>query len=130
MSAPDEHKAYQYAELNKIQDAFSTLRRAGLSELDPAFAALNKARAQALGKLGLLKPRTTTLLKLILALSPGQMKLFQDAERGWLVEAIERPGATPVYKYVSDEVAEKILKGEMTKELEAELMTPEVEFLA
>ena len=44
-----------------------------------------------------------------------------------MTEARERPGAPPVYKYVSDEVAEKITKREITPELEEFLLTPEVD---
>jgi len=130
MSVPTEHAAFQYAELNKLTDTLSTLRRLGISELDPAFRTVLSARGAALGKLGLNLPRTTTLLKLLVGLSPGEIRLFQDAELGWLVESIERPGAQPVRKYVSDEVAMTLIKGKMTKELEVELMAPEEEYIA
>lgn len=130
MSDPDEHKQFQYEELHKIEDAMSLLDRLGISEQDPAYVALGTARSTALGKLGLIQPRTSTLVSKLAGLSPGEIRLFQDAERGWMVEAISEPGAKPVYKYVTDEVAEVILKGELTHEVFTELMQPEAEFLA
>lgn len=130
MSAPDEHKMFQYKELRKVDDALDTLRKLGISELDPAYTALNKARATALGKLGLIQPRTTTLVSAISGLSPGEIRLFQDAERGWMIEAIEKPGATPTFRYVSNEIAEKILKDELTHEEFSALIEFEEEYIA
>ena len=66
-----------------------------------------------------------TLFLRLLGLSPGEIKLWHDAECGWFTEAREHPGATPVYHYISDEVAASIIKGELSKELEAELMKPD-----
>jgi len=101
------------------------MRGWGVSELDPGFRRLLSARDAAMGKLGLMLPRTTTLAMSVLGLSPGEIKLWADAELGWMTEARRKPSALPVYKYVSDEVAEKLVKSELTHELEEELMTPD-----
>ena len=130
MSKPSDHLKFQYAELNKLNQALRTLIRQGIPEVDAAYQAVYKARGAAFGKLGKVQPRTTTLVKLLLGLSPGEIKLFQDAERGWLVESIPRPGAQPVYRYVSDEIAGLIIKGELTHDLEEILFTPEEEYIA
>lgn len=130
MSVPDVHKQFQYNELTEFTNSLNLLRRAGISIDNPAYQVLYKARAQALGKLGLLQPRLTTLVRLLAGLSPGEIRLFRDAERGWLVEAISKPGATPIRRYVSDEIAVTLIKGELTHELEAELMTPVEEYIA
>ena len=125
MSRPSEHLKFQYAELNKFNEQLAMMRRWGVSELDPGYQALWRARGAAMGKLGLMLPRTTTFVSWVFGLSPGEIKLFADAELGWMTEARVKPGAPPVYKHVTDEVAEKIVKGELTPELEKELMTPE-----
>ncbi len=78
-----------------------------------------------MGKLGLLKPRTTTLVASRTGLSPGELKLWADAEIGWKVEAREAPGAPPVYRQVSDAIAEKIVKETLTHEEFAELIAPD-----
>ena len=66
----------------------------------------------------------TQLIKLI-GFSPGTITLWHDNESGWMSEARTRPGAAPVYKSVSDEVAMAILKKEVTPELEVTLLTPD-----
>lgn len=125
MSAPDEHISSQWDEVHKLDKQLSSMRRWGVLESDPGYQALWRARGAALAKVGTRVPRLTTPVWGVLALSPGQIQLFADAEVGWLVEARDRPGAPPVYKYVSDEVAEKLVTGQLTKELELELMSPD-----
>lgn len=125
MSDPSEHLAFQWAEVNRLNKQLAQMRRWGVLETDPGFQRLWSARGAAMGKVGLRLPRSTTLIKVLLGLSPGEMKLWADAELGWMVEARVKAGALPVYKYVSDDVAEKLIKGELTKELELELMTPD-----
>ncbi|MBA7592642.1 hypothetical protein ES708_34834 [subsurface metagenome] len=125
MSKPKEHLRFQYAELNKLTQQLSMMKRWGVSELDPGFQKLLGAGRAAMAKVGLRVPRTTTLVKLLIGLSPGEIKLWADAELGWMTEARARPGAPPVYKYVSDDVAEKIVKREITPELEEQLLAPD-----
>lgn len=130
MSSPQEHSRFQFAEVDRINDAIGLLRSLGISELDTAMQALEKARRAALGKLGLAKPRTSTLVRLLPGLSPGQISLFLDAERGWLVEAIKEPGAPPVYRYVGDDIASRLLVRDIDLELEEALLAPELDFIA
>jgi len=130
MSEPKDHTAFQFAELQRIDSAIGTLRSLGLSPLDDAFRALTQARGAALGKLGLTAPRTSTLLKVIIGLSPGKLTLFLDAERGWLVEGIIRPGAVPVYHYVGEGLASRILLEDLTPEIKEFLWSPVDDFIA
>ena len=125
MSAPSEHRKFQYAEVNKLTSQLSMMRRWGVLESDPGYLRLLSARGAALGKLGLSVPRLSTMVLGLVGLSPGTIMLWADAEIGWITEALVKPGALPVFKHVTDEVAEKIVKGELTKELEEELMTPD-----
>jgi len=125
MSEPKDHLAFQYAELHKLDDQLRMMRGWGVSFADPGYQALGKAYAQSLYKLGLLQPRTSALVQDLSGFSPGIIRLFNVSELGWMVEARTKPGATPVYKYVSNEVAEKIVKKQITPELEKFLMTPD-----
>lgn len=125
MSKPSEHLKFQYAELHKLDEQLVMMRRWGVLETDPGFQRLWRARGEAMGKIGLIRARTTTLVMTKAGLSPGVIKLWADAELGWMTEARTKPSAPPVYKYVSDEVAEKIVKREVTPELEEFLMTPD-----
>lgn len=125
MSTGKEHLKFQYAELNKLDEQLGWMRHWGVLESDPGLQRLMKARGEAMAKLGLRKPRISTLVRVLPGLSPGEIKLWSDAEMGWLTEARAKSGAPPVYKYVTDEVAEKLVKGELTHELAATLMTPD-----
>lgn len=89
------------------------------------YQSLFSLRRKILSQIGFKFPRVPSLLGIILGLSPGVIKVWHDSESGWMSEARVRPGAPPVYKKVSDEVAITILKKEITKELEAELLTPD-----
>ena len=90
-----------------------------------AMSALTSIRGELLKRVGFKYPRTISQILELAGLSPGTVTLWHDVESGWLTEARVKPGAPPVYHYVKDDVALAILKGEMTHELEAELMTPD-----
>lgn len=125
MSEPDAHIKFQYDELHKLDEQLGMMRKWGVLETDPGFKALFKARGAALGKLGLRRPSITSLIRMLPGLSPGEVRLWADAEKGWMIEARAEPSAQPKYKYVSDEVAEKIVKEELTHEEFLELLVPD-----
>jgi len=116
---------YQYDEVHELDRALSTMSRYGIDEASEPFQQLYRLRSELLAKIGFKIPRPTSLLKVLAGLSPGSVKVWHDAESGWFSEARERPGAPPVYKHVSDDIAMTLLKGELTKELELELMKPD-----
>ena len=125
MSEPKDHLDFQYAEVQRLDEQLRLMRQWGVSPTDPGYIALRTAHAQASFKVGLVLPRTSTLVQDLWGFSPGIIRLFNDAELGWMVEARTKPGAQPVYKYVSNEIAEKIVKRQITPELETFLMTPD-----
>jgi len=124
MSTPSAHFQFQYNELNELERQLTVMRRWGVLPTDPGYLRLWRARGTAMGKLGLVQPRTTTLIKAIIGLSPGELKLWSDAELGWMVEVRTKPGAPPVYRYIGDDTAEKVVKGELTHEEFTELSRP------
>lgn len=101
------------------------MRSAGISELAPEYMKLNKQLGGLIMHTGYKFPRGLTLIRMLLGLSPGEVRLWHDNELGWQSEARAKPGAIPVMKSVSDEIAMTILKGELTHELEDYLMTPD-----
>lgn len=115
----------QWAEVHRVEDDLATLERLGVLKTDPAWGKLWNERGAALAKVGRQIPRSTILLAWSFGFSPGIIKLWHDGEMGWMSEARERPGAPPVYKYISDEDAGAIIKREVTPELEKKLMTPD-----
>jgi len=105
-----------------ISSLMPHLRIPGVSD---AMRQLSSLRSQLLVRVGLKYPRTITKILKLAGLSPGTISLWHDVESGWMSEARARPGAPPVYKSVSNEVALAILKREVSHELEAELLTPD-----
>jgi hypothetical protein len=101
------------------------MRRFGISQVSPAYRQLYQARGKILALIGFKIPRIVSLLKVLPFLSPGSLKLFHDAESGFMVEARVKPGAPPIYHHVTGEIAISILKDELTHEVEESLMTPD-----
>jgi len=101
------------------------MRKFGIPEISDAYQQLFRLRGKLMAQIGFKLPRPLSLLAKLVGLSPGILKVWHDAEAGWMAEARAKPGAPPVYKAVSDEVAVAIIKGEVTKELEESLMTPD-----
>jgi len=114
-----------WSQINELERALGTMRKFGISELSGPYQELFKLRGKLMAQVGIKFPRTVTQLLKLLALSPGTLTLWHDVESGWMTEARAAPGAPPVYKKASDEVAMAILKGEITHELEQQLLTPD-----
>ena len=111
--------------LQNVRNTLNVLRRVGYGPLDEPFQRVYAMREELMKSLGIMKPKSLSLIKLIAGLSPGMISVWLDSDSGWFTEARERPGAPPVYHYVKEDVAVAILKGELTHELEAELMKPD-----
>ena len=114
-----------YSQIRELERALGTMRRFGISELSAPYQQLYSLQGKLLAQVGFKFPRGISLLVRLAGLSPGEIKLWHDVESGWMSEAREKPGAPPVYRAVSDEVAMAILKGELTHDLETTLMTPD-----
>ena len=114
-----------WQQINRLDKSMDTMRMHGILPGSGPFDQLYTLRGKLMGQIGVKFPRTTSLLTKLIALSPGSIALWHDVESGFMSEARAYPGAPPVYKGVSDEVAMTILKKEITKELEAELMAPD-----
>jgi len=115
----------KWQQVQELDRALGSLRRAGLGPGDYAYNELWKIRGRVFGQIGYKFPRAVTLLLNLVALSPGSIKLFHDVEAGWLVEARAKPGAQVVRRYVSDDIATTLLTGKLTHELEEFLMAPD-----
>ncbi len=101
------------------------MRKYNILETSDAYQRLFSIRGKLLAQVGFKFPRTVVQLAKLAGLSPGTITLWHDIESGWMSEARGKPGAPPVYRAVNDDVAMTILKGELTKELETTLMTPD-----
>ena len=113
-----------WQQIREVERALGTMRRFGIDELSTPFMQLTSIRGKLLAQVGIKLPRQVWQVAKLIGLSPGVIGLWHDVESGWMSEARTRPGAPPVYRAVSDEVAMAILKREVTPELEATLMAP------
>ena len=114
-----------WQQIHEVDRALDVFRIYGIPELSDAYRTVYGLRAKLLAQVGVKFPRTVTQLLRLVGFSPGVFALWHDVESGWMSEARARPGAPPVYKSASDEVAMAILKQELTPELEAQLLTPD-----
>lgn len=115
-----------WQQVHETDRAISSLRlHLDIPGVSEATRELYSIRGQLLARVGIKYPRTITKILKLIGLSPGTVTLWHDVESGWMTEARARPGAPPVYKAASDEVALVILKREVTHELEAQLLTPD-----
>jgi len=114
-----------WQQIHEVERALDVFRLYGIPEISEVYQKVYGIRAKLLAQVGLKFPRAVTQLIRLVGFSPGVFALWHDVEAGWMSEARAQPGAPPVYKSVSDETAMALLKGEVTKELELDLLTPD-----
>ena len=114
-----------WQQIHRLDESLGSMRVSGISPMSGPYQELYSLRGKLMAQIGFKFPREITMLLKLIGLSPGTITLWHDVESGFMSEARATPGAPPVYKHVSDEVAMAILKREVTKELEAELLTPD-----
>lgn len=119
-----------FEQLSEIEKGLATLLRSGLGPGNYAYETLYKVRGAVIGKLRLKvpTPRLPSLLKVLLMLSPGELKVFFDNEVGWIVEGTPTPGAPPVVRRISHEDAVLLMGPEPPSELVHKLLEPETYF--
>jgi len=116
-----------WKQVREVERALGFLRRLGFTSASPSYREIFSLQGKLRKQIGLKLPRTVSMILKLVGLSPGTLTLWHDVESGWMSEARARPGAPPVYKAASDEVAAAIIKGEVTHELEERLLDPDVD---
>lgn len=116
---------WQAIQRSYLERTLRTLQRYNINPLSTEYRRIERVGDYININMGFKVPKPITLIMRLFGLSPGELKLFYDAETGWFTEARAKEGALPVYHHVTDEVAVTILKGELTHELEVELMKPD-----
>lgn len=122
---PSTSTKYQYYQLHEVERALGVMEKYGISPTDPGYLRAWQERGAILERVGFKQPRTFFQIAKAFGMSPGVITLWEDVEAGWMSEARAKPGAPPVYHYVSDEVAMAILKKEVTPEMREYLFTPD-----
>ena len=114
-----------WQQVGEIDRALRSLRVQGIGPGFGPYQELWKLRGRLMGQIGFKVPRQIQLLLRIAGLSPGSIDLWYDVESGWYTDARVSAGAPAVRRRVSDDVAVALLRGELTHELELELMAPD-----
>jgi len=116
-----------WQQVNTLDRALSDMRSFGFSVDFEPLRILSSARTQLMRQIGVKLPRIVQLLIKFVGMSPGVVSLWHDNENGFMSEARITPGSPPIYKIVSAPIAMKILSHDISPELEAFLMTPDVD---
>ncbi len=114
-----------WQQIREVERALGTLRKYGISSLSPEVRLLTTARGKLMAQVGFKFPRTFIQVLKLVGMSPGSITLWEDIESGWLAEGRVRPGAPPVYHYITDEQAVAIINRDVSPELHDYLMTPD-----
>jgi len=114
-----------WQQIREVERALGTLRKYGISELSPECKLLSSARGKLMAQVGLKFPRSFIQVLKLVGMSPGSITLWEDIESGWMTEGRVRPGAPPVYHYITDEQAVAIINRDVSPELHDYLMTPD-----
>ena len=116
---------HTYRQIHEYESSLQKLTLGGFGPGTAPFNILYEARNKVLASVGLKASKSVLSILRLVGLSPGSVNLWHDGESGFMTEAKTKPGAPSVYKRVPIEVALTILKGEMTHDLEDQLMTPD-----
>lgn len=116
---------WQHIQRSYLNKTLAELLRYNVNPLSEAYLNVRRMENLVTINIGFKIPKPLSLIMKLFGLSPGEVRLWLDPECGWLAEWRDKEGAPPVYHYISTEKAAIILKGELTKELETELMTPD-----
>lgn len=122
---PSTSTKYQYYQISEVESKIGKMEEWGVSPTDPGYLRASRELEAIKARVGLKQPRTFFQIAKAFGMSPGVITLWEDVEAGWMSEARAKPGAPPVYHYVSDEVARAIIKKEVTPEMRKYLFTPD-----
>ena len=70
-------------------------------------------------------PRISVLIRTIIGLSPGHVRVWHDNERGWIAEGVKEPGSHPEYHLVTEAEAKDLLSEHPTPALAHRMMEPD-----
>ena len=112
-------------QISEVDKALNVLKNNGIDVFSNPFKILDLSRTKLLANIGVKLPRIVQLLVRFVGFSPGVIALYHDIESGFMSEARRTPRSEPAYHFVSDDIAVKILKHDISDELEEFLMTPD-----
>ena len=116
---------YKYRQANTITGALRTLGLSPYSMHLPIYGELMALRSQILSEILPATPRVSMLLRTIIGLSPGTVRVWLDTERGWMCEGRKTPGAALVRHHISDAEALALMQEHPDPALAHRMMEPD-----
>jgi len=116
---------YKYAQIGTLNRALREVLPTPSTALKPVYDALAYYRSQLLAEIMPATPRVSLLLRTIIGLSPGHVRVWLDTERGWIAEGVKEPGSHPEYHLVTEPEAKDLLSEHPTPALAHRMMEPD-----
>jgi len=116
---------YKYSQAATVTGALRTLGLSRYAVQLPIYGELMALRSQLLSEALPATPRMSVLLRAIIGLSPGSVRVWLDTERGWMAEGRKLPGANPVYHHLSQAEALALMQEHPDPDLAHRMMEPD-----
>ena len=117
---------YKFLQAGNITSAMRTMGVSPYSLNLPVYSELRALRSSILSQVTASFPRASLLIRLIVGLSPGSVRVWFDTENGWICEGRKTPGAAPVYHSITHEEAQRLLREDPDAELAHRMMEPDL----
>lgn len=116
---------YKYIQANTITGALRTLGLNSYSMKLPIYGELMALRSQILADILPATPRISIMLRTIIGLSPGSVRVWLDTEQGWMAEGRKSPGAQPAYHHITEAEAQALMQEHPDPDLAHRMMEPD-----
>jgi hypothetical protein len=116
---------YRWGQISTVNGALRTMGLSSFSLNLPVVSELRALRYNLLSQVTGPFPRASVLIRMIIGLSPGSVRMWLDTENGWMCEGRKSPGSTPVYHSITKEEAAALLQEHPDEALAHRMMEPD-----
>lgn len=116
---------YKYIQANTITKALRTMGFSPYSMNLPVYGELMALRSQILSEIMPATPRISLLLRTIVGLSPGSVRVWLDTEQGWMCEGRKTPSSNPVYHHITEAQAQALMQEHPDPDTAHRMMEPD-----
>jgi hypothetical protein len=116
---------YRLDQVSNLTGSLNLLSMSSFGANLPVYGELMAMRSQLIeGTIGA-TPRAAVLIRTIIGLSPGSVKVWFDTERLWMAEGRKTPEAHPVYHQITEAEAKELTSEHPDPDLAHRLMEPD-----
>ena len=91
----------------------------------PGYAELRAIKSDLISGIFEGTPRLRVLIRTIVGLSPGNVRVWHDTEQGWMAEGRKTPTSSPVYHQITEADAAQLIGAHPNPELSHRMMEPD-----